>query len=182
VSHVLDKTLATVATTLLLLACQGAETNETGSQPPSAAAGTAGKSAPSGGSPAGGAGASAATGGKGGSASLAGTGGAKAAPAGAGGAPMQTVMGDVDVQRSMLAPDTAPQVADADYKAYIASINKLGLDLGQQVASGQFKGSSSAISFAGSKFASASAARLLWRFAGVSATAHRTASYASRLE
>lgn len=138
-SHVLDKTLATVATTLWLLACQGAETSEAGSQPPSAAAGTGGKSAPSAGSLAGGAGAPAATGGKGGNASLAGTGGAKAAPAGAGGAPMQTVMGDVDVQRSMLAPDTAPQVADADYKAYITSINKLGLDLGQQVASGQFK-------------------------------------------
>jgi serpin B len=132
-----------------LLACHGSEASQPGAAmseagsvaPPPAAAGTAGAVTP----PAAGtrapnpAGSAATEGGKGGSGSMQGAAGAKSNDAGAGGSKPAPVTSELDIQRSSVGADTAPSLADADYSAFISHINKFGLDLGQQVASGDLK-------------------------------------------
>ncbi len=162
-SRVMNRTVVAITSALLLVACQGSDSSKPESMstagadasPPtagasgtsgSAAAGnTAGSAGARAGAPAAAgtaaAGTAAAVGGKGGSPS-AGTGGAGSPPpaAGAGGqGGGSPVTSESDIQRSSMAANNAPAIADGDYQAFISHINKFGLDLGQQVSGGEYK-------------------------------------------
>lgn len=151
-SRVMDRTAVAITSALLLIACQGSEASMpegmsvAGAEPPPPAAGAgsaaAGQGAGAAGAPAAGApaagapaaGTSAATGGKSGAAGtpplMAGAGGQ------GGGSPITS---DAELQRSAMPANNAPSIADGDYQAFIAQINKFGLDLGQHVSGGEYK-------------------------------------------
>ncbi|HKP61008.1 MAG TPA: serpin family protein [Polyangiales bacterium] len=115
----------------------GAEAPAQPTQPPAATAGSAPIE-----KPAAAAGTSApkppAQAGKGGTAGAA---GAMAGAAGAAGSKTTPppATGDMGLQRSSVAANSAPSIADSDYASFISHINKFGLDLGQQVAGGEYK-------------------------------------------